>query len=198
MSSSSSNVSMQMAHESPGLVRSSGVTVACLSTVLVVVWTSSNPLCSSTVDDRTPFSVALKSPPKAFVDGEIVISPAATSEAAVPGLVLAVLTECFVPVGDDGMAASIFLILPARLGGAVTPPEVGSPSLARDATQFLYFVNGKRSLTSSIDISFFSLLRRCGRVGMFSRLIGSTSSPFRIARLRALYRKQYLTPTIIL
>jgi hypothetical protein len=33
---------------------------------------------------------------------------------------------------------------------------------------------------------------------MFSRLIGSTSSPFRNARLRALYRKQYLTPTIIL
>jgi hypothetical protein len=95
------------------------------------------------------------------------------------------------------MAASIFLMLPARLGGAVTPPEVGNPSLARDATQFLYFVNGNRSFTSSIVINFFSLLRRCGRVGMFSRLIGSTSSPFRIARLRALYRKQYFTPTII-
>jgi hypothetical protein len=33
---------------------------------------------------------------------------------------------------------------------------------------------------------------------MLSRLMGSTSSPFRRARLRALYRKQYLTPTMIL
>jgi hypothetical protein len=62
----------------------------------------------------------------------------------------------------------------------------------------LYLDRGKRSFTSSIVISFFSRLRRCGLAGMLSRIIGSTSSPFRRARLRALYRKQYLTPTIIL
>lgn len=33
---------------------------------------------------------------------------------------------------------------------------------------------------------------------MFSMLMGSPSSPRRAARLRALYRKQYLTPTMIL
>jgi hypothetical protein len=149
-----------------------------------------------------PFASLSKSPPNAFVAGDIVISAAvaaaaAVSEADVPGRVLLVLTERFVPVGDDGIAPSTFLTLPGRLGEAVTPPLVGSPSLARDATQFLYLVNGKRSFTSSIVINFFSLLLRCGRVGIFSRLIGSTSSPFRIARLRALYLKQYLTPTII-
>lgn len=119
---------------------------------------------------------------------------ASRSEPAVSGLVF---MECFVPVGDDGMTPSTSLTLPGRLDGAVTPPFVDSPSLALDATQVLYFVKGNRSFTSSIVMSFFSLLLRCGLAGMFSKLIGSGSSPFRIARLRALYRKQYLTPTMI-
>lgn len=125
----------------------------------------------------------------------------AISEPACPDIVdmrLACSIDGLVPIGEGGEFSLVSLILPALLGGAVTPPFVGRPSRALAATQFLYFVMGKRSLTSSILISFFSRLRRCGR-GMFSRTIGSGPSPAACrARLRALYLKQYLTPTIIL
>ena len=77
------------------------------------------------------------------------------------------------------------------------PPAAGRPSCSREARHVLYFVRGKRSLTSSIVINFFSLLLRCGR-GMTLRSMGSPFSAALMARLRWLYRKQYLTPTIIL
>jgi hypothetical protein len=48
-----------------------------------------------------------------------------------------------------------------------------------------------------MDMSFFSLLRLCGR-GMAARSMGSPSAAARAARLRWLYLKQYLTPTMIL
>lgn len=64
---------------------------------------------------------------------------------------------------DIGIAPSAFLKLAARLAdGAATPPAVGKPSSARVVIQALYFIKGNRSLASSIDISFFSLLRLCG------------------------------------
>lgn len=88
--------------------------------------------------------------------------------------------------------------LPARLGGAVTPPSAGKPSASRVDLQVLYFASGNRSFTSSMDMSFFSLLLLCGR-GIAAKSIGSPFSlTARIARLRWLYLKQYLTPTMIL
>ena len=73
----------------------------------------------------------------------------------------------------------------------------GKPSASRVDLHILYFVNGKSSLTSSIDMSFFSRLLLCGR-GMAARSMGSPFSPSARARLRWLYRKQYFTPTMIL
>lgn len=87
-------------------------------------------------------------------------------------------------------------MLLARLGGIETPPVVGKPSSERADTQLLYFIMGNLSLTSSIVMSFFSR-RRLGRA-MFSMMMGSPSVPARIALARALCRKQYLTPTMIL
>lgn len=122
-------------------------------------------------------------------------------------------------VGDDGEAApslevsastsdfdngcngctipASFVMLAARLGGAVMPPAVGKPSSARVDLHCLYLVRGNRSLTSSMVISFFSLRLRCA-LGTAPISIGSPSSPFRNCLFRWLYRKQYLTPTIIL
>lgn len=90
--------------------------------------------------------------------------------------------------------------LAARVGGreaVLIPPAVGKPSSALEARHDLYFVRGNFSLTSSIVINFFSLLRRCC-LGMVPRSTASGSSPFMRCRLRWLYRKQYLTPTMIL
>lgn len=92
---------------------------------------------------------------------------------------------------------SMFLRLAGRLCGLATPPAVGRPSSARVVTHALYLVNGKRLLTSSIVISFFSLLRRCA-LGIAVKSIGSPFSSFLCCRFRWLYRKQYLTPTMIL
>jgi hypothetical protein len=101
---------------------------------------------------------------------------------------------------DAGKTASGCCRLAAWLGGAVmpTPPFVDSPSLALAATQFLYVDNGNRSFISLIAINFFPNLGRCGLADIFSRLIGSASSPFRRARLRARYRNPCRSPTIIL
>ena len=68
----------------------------------------------------------------------------------------------------------VSLILPARLGGAVTPPAAGSPSCSRVARHTLYLVNGKRSLTSSMVNNFFSRFLR-GRA-MLCRSMGSPVS----------------------
>lgn len=90
----------------------------------------------------------------------------ATSLADIDGRVLASpfsSTVCIVSV-----------TLPARLDGAVTPPAAGRPSCSLVARQTLYFVSGKRSLTSSIDMSFLSLLL-LGRVSA-ARSIGSPFS----------------------
>lgn len=93
---------------------------------------------------------------------------------------------------------STSLRLVALLCGAVAmPPAAGRPSSSRLAFHCLYFVSGNRSLTSSMDINFFSLLLRWGR-GIAARSMGSPSAAARAARFRWLYRKQYLTPTMIL
>lgn len=113
------------------------------------------------------------------------------------------LRRAFASTGDVELsptgviAASRCCTLPGLLFGAVlTPPSDGNPMRSLCALHDLYFVAGNRSSTSSCDMSFFSLRRRCGR-GMACRSTGS-SSPFARARCRALYRKQYLTPTMIL
>jgi hypothetical protein len=103
----------------------------------------------------------------------------------------------FAGVGVDCTIPMSSFKLAARLGGAVIPPAVGKPSSARVDLHCLYLVRGNRSLTSSIVINFFSLLRRCA-LGIAPISIGSPSSPFRKALFRWLYRKQYLTPTMIL
>lgn len=69
------------------------------------------------------------------------------------------------------VATSTSLMLAALLWGAVAmPPLDGSPSVSRLDFHCLYLVSGKRSLTSSMVISFFSLLRRWGR-GMLAMSI---------------------------
>ena len=83
------------------------------------------------------------------------------------------------------------------LFGAVIPPSVGRPWLARVDLHTLYLTSGNRPLTSSIVISLFSLLLRWGR-GIVTKSMGSPASSLRSWRFRWLYRKQYLTPTMIL
>ena len=62
------------------------------------------------------------------------------------------------------MTPSTFRRLAARdCEGMLTPPAVGRPSSARLVIHALYLTRGNRSLTSSIVINFFSLLRRCVR-----------------------------------
>jgi hypothetical protein len=75
------------------------------------------------------------------------------------------------------------LMLAGRLDGDVMPPAVGNPSFSRVARQVLYFVSGKRWLTSSMVINFFSLRRRCGR-GMTVKSMFSPLAAARSARLR--------------
>lgn len=88
-------------------------------------------------------------------------------------------------------------MLAALLAGAVIPPAAGRPFCSRLARQTLYLVNGKRSLTSSIDMSFFSRRRR--RPGGAAPISMPAASCSRRAwRERLLYRKQYLMPTMIL
>ena len=108
-------------------------------------------------------------------------------------------------VGDDGEAVTLFeaspsasdfddsstgcmtpissFMLPARLEVAVIPPAVGKPSSARVVLHCLYFVRGNLSFTSSIDINFFSLRRRCA-LGTAPISICSPSSPFRSCLFR--------------
>jgi hypothetical protein len=66
--------------------------------------------------------------------------------------------------------------------GAEMPPAAGKPSRSLVARQVLYLTKGNRSLTSSIVMSFLSLLLRCGRV-INERSMGSASP-----RCRALFR----------
>jgi hypothetical protein len=97
-----------------------------------------------------------------------------------------------------GMTPSTSFMLGALLCGAVAiPPFVDSPLVSRLDFHCLYLVRGNLSLTSSMDISFFSLLLRCGR-GMVAISMGSPFSPAATAARRRLYLKQYLTPTMIL
>jgi hypothetical protein len=96
-----------------------------------------------------------------------------------------------------GMTPSTSFTLFALLWGAVAmPPFAGSPSVSRLDFHCLYLVNGNWSLTSSIVISFFSLLLLCGR-GIAAKSIGSPFSPAAAAARRRLYLKQYFTPTMI-
>jgi hypothetical protein len=73
-------------------------------------------------------------------------------ESAVSGLGLAAPSLA-------GMTPSTSFILAALLWGAVAmPPFAGRPLVSRFDFHCLYFINENCSLTSSIVISFFSLL----------------------------------------
>ena len=82
------------------------------------------------------------------------------------------------------------------------PPTADSPARSRCALHALYVMVGNRSLTSSNFKSFFS--RRLRWTGWFNptkgwRVAKSTSSSnCAPRRFRWEYRKQYLTPTMIL
>jgi hypothetical protein len=205
-----------MAQVSPGTVAASGVKASAIGT------SSSSSLLSaacSSVVDLLSATVAVVVVSLGFSeDADSTVSAAAFSVVAS----FSGIEDCF-DVSIDGavrgvcdsdepgrssvevrsfaspMTPSTSLRLAVRLGDAVMPPAAGSPSFSREARQVLYFIKGNRVLTSSALINFFSLLLLCGR-GMAVRSIGSPSDccPFRKARLRWLYRKQYLTPTMIL
>src|SRR5262249_39650840 len=95
-------------------------------------------------------------------------------DAAVPGRAV----SADLRASTDWRASPVVstsLMLAARLGGEVIPPAAGRPSSSRFARHVLYFISGNLSFTSSIVISFFSRLLRCGR-GMLVRSMGSPSA----------------------
>lgn len=195
-----------MAQVSPVVLSSSSGTAVCMCSSS----SSSSPsesfcLSISEISDSRLLSLADISGTEVGVKVSLARAVGALEEVSAPAAEdpNTSLRRAFASAGDVELspigviAASSCFTLPGLLFGAVLiPPSDGNPMRSLCALHDLYFVAGNRSSTSSCDMSFFSLRRRCGR-GMVCRSTVS-SSPFARARCRALYRKQYLTPTMIL
>ena len=172
---------MQMAQLSPGALSISGAAA-------VLIGSSSSSSSASELRRSFSCSVAAVSARSSVV----AVSPClswlarAADESWVDDSVCAwsFLAMSSVVEGALSPPALVSLMLAARLGGAVTPPMAGRPSASREDLHVLYFESGNRSLTSSIDMSFFSRLLRWGR-GICARSMGSPFSlTARMARFR--------------
>ena len=159
-SSSSSSVSMQMAHESPG-----ASSISDAPGIAAGIASSSSSTSALSACERTCLISGSWAVERLNVEGSDAC-PAAAVGASVEVIcrepVSGISVDCLeLPtsfVSTGAMTPSASLMLAALL--CDTPPSVERPCAARVETHVLYLRMGNFSLTSSMVINFFSLRRR--------------------------------------